>query len=245
MTDPRRIPLEPSNELEGVMVQVVAGARDEAAFFERLFASEVLIPQPGPPGEIVELPAEAGAELALPVLPAHGQKTIPVYSSEAQLRKKAPPEWSRFVRLGMPALQQMLAGSGMYLLINPGGDVSTMLDPTQVAALPEEHPPGQRVSGDATVSQLRPDEVSDDLLAPLRAFCAAQPTIRSAYAAELDGRLAIGLLLDPGASEATVMRAADAALGSGVPPFGMMVIDADSPGRLGGAMLEGPPVYER
>ena len=245
MTDPRRIPLEPANELEGVMVQVVAGAREEAAFFERLYASEVLIPQPGPPGEIAELPAEAGAELALPVLPAHGQKTIPVYSSEAQLRKKAPPEWSRFVRLGMPALQQMLAGSGMYLLINPGGDVSTMLDPAQVAALPEEHPPAQRVPGDAIVSPLSPDEVPDDLLSPLRAFLAAQPTIRSAYAAEVDGRLAIGLLLDRGMSQAAVMRAAEAALGSGVPPFAMTVIDDEAPGRLDAAMLAGHPIHER
>ena len=171
MTGPKRIPLEPANELEGVMVQVVAGARDEAAFFERLFASDVFVPQTGPPGEVMELPAAAGAEIALPVLPAHGQKTIPVYSSEAQLRKKAPPEWSRFVRLGVPALQQMLAGSGMHLLINPGGDLSTMLDPGQIAALPEDHPPTERVPEDAAVRALAPDELPDDLLSPLRAFC--------------------------------------------------------------------------
>ena len=245
MIDPQQIPLEPANELEGVMVQVAAGARDEGAFFERLYASELLVPQTGPPGEIAELPAEAGAEIGLPVLPAHGQRTVPVYSSEAQMRKKAPPEWSRFVRLGMPALQQMLAGNGVYLLINPGGDLSTMLDPNQIAALPEVHPPGERVSGDATVTPLAPGELPDDVLAPLREFCARQPAIRSAYAAEMEGRLAVGLLLDEGASEAAVMQAAETELSSGVPPFGMLVIDGASPGRLGGAMLEGPPVYER
>lgn len=245
MTEPERIPLEPANELEGVMVQVVAGARDEAAFFERLFASELVVPQPGPPGEIVELEAEPGAEIALQVLPAHGQKTVPVYSSEAQLRKKAPPEWSRFVRLGMPALQQMLAGSGMHLLINPGGDVSTMLDPAQIAALPEDHPPAQRVPEDAAVRALAPDEVPNDLLSPLREFCARQPSIRSAHAAELEGRLAIGLLLDQDASRAAVVAAAEVELTGGVPPFGMMVIDDASPGKLDAAMLAGQPVYAR
>ena len=36
MIDPKQIPLEPANELEGVMVQVAAGTREEADFFERL-----------------------------------------------------------------------------------------------------------------------------------------------------------------------------------------------------------------
>jgi hypothetical protein len=245
VTDPKRIPLEPANELEGVMVQVAAGSREEAAFFERLYNSELLVPQTGPPGEVTELPAEPGAEIGLPVLPAHGQKTVPVYSSEAQMRKKAPPEWSRFVRLGMPALQQMLAGRGVHLLINPGGDLSTILDPAQIAALPEDHPPAQPLPGDATIQGLAANEVPDDLLSPLRAFCAGQPAIRAAYAAELDGRLAIGLLLAPGVSQAAVMREAEAALGTGVPPFAMAVIDDEAPGRLGAAMLAGRPVYER
>ncbi len=245
MIEPGRIPLEPANELEGVMVQVAAGAREESAFFERLYASELIVPQTGPPGEVMELPAEPGAEIGLTVLPAHGQRTVPVYSSEAQMRKKAPPEWSRFVRLGMPALQQMLAGQGVHLLINPGGDLSTMIDPAQIAALPEDHPPAHPVPGDATVRGLAPDEVPDDVLTPLRAFCAGQPTIRAAYAAEVDGRVAIGLLLDPGMSRAALMSAAEAALASGVPPFAMTVIDDEAPGRLGDAMLAGRPVYVR
>jgi hypothetical protein len=243
--DPTQIRLEPANELEGVMIQVAAGAREEAAFFERLYASELLVPQTGPPGEVMELPAEPGAEIGLPVLPAHGQRTVPVYSSEAQMRKKAPPEWSRFVRLGMPALQQMLAGSGVHLLINPGGDLSTMLDPVQIAALPEDHPPTSQVATDAAVRALAPDELPADLLAPLREFCARHDAIRAAYAAEVEGRTAIGLLLDEGASEAAVMTAAEAELRDGVPPFGMRVINDSSPGTLDAPMLAGRPVYER
>jgi len=246
VTDPKQIPLEPANELEGVMVQVAAGTREEAAFFARLWESELLVPQEGEASEeLRELPAEPGAEVALPILAAHGRRTVPVYSSESQMRKKAPYEWSSFLRLSTPALQQMLAGSGAYLFINPGGDLSTMLDPAQIAALPENHPPTERVGADTAVRALQPDEVPEHLLSPLREFCARQPTIRAAYAAELDGRLAVGLLLDPDASRAAVMAAAEAELASGVPAFGMMVIDDASPGRLDAAMLAGRPVYER
>ena len=95
------------------------------------------------------------------------------------------------------------------------------------------------------MTTLAPDELPDDVLSPLREFCARHPAIRSAYAAEMEERLVVGLLLDEGASQAAVMKAAEAELSSGVPPFGMMVIDGDSPGRLGGAMLAGRPVYER
>ena len=95
-----------------------------------LWESELLVPQEGEASdELRELPAEPGAEVALPILRAHGRRTVPVYSSEQQMLKRAPREWSSFLRLGMPALQQMLAGSDACLFFNPRGDLSTMLDP--------------------------------------------------------------------------------------------------------------------
>ena len=247
MIDPKQIPLEPANELEGVMVQVAAGTREEADFFARLWESEVLVPQEGEASDdLRELPAEPGAEVALPILRAHGRRTVPVYSSDSQMLKRAPREWSSFLRLGMPALQQMLAGSDACLFINPRGDLSTMLDPLQIAALPDHRPPADKVSGDATVRTLDPGELPQEVLAPVREFSVRRPTIRAAYAAELDERLAVGLVLDPGASSAEMMAAADTELTRpGIPSFGMMVIDDAAPGRLGAKMLEGRPIYER
>jgi SseB protein N-terminal domain len=247
MIDPKQIPLEPANELEGVMIQVAAGTREEADFFARLWESKLLVPQEGEAGdELRELPAEPGAEVALPVLRAHGRRTVPVYSSENQMLKRAPQEWSSFLRLGMPALQQMLAGSNTCLFINPRGDLSTMLDPLQVAALPDHRPPAEKVAGDATVRAVDPGELPQELLAPVREFSASRPTIRAVYAAELDERLAVGLVLDPGVSSAEMIAAAETELTRpGIPSFGMMVIDDTSPGRLGEKMLEGRPIYER
>ena len=160
--------------------------------------------------------------------------------------KRAPREWSSFLRLGMPALQQMLAGSDACLFINPRGDLSTMLDPVQVAALPDHRPPADMVSGEATVRTLDPGELPQEVLAPVREFSVRRPAIRAAYAAELDERLAVGLVLDPGASSAETMAAAGTELTRpGIPSFGMMVIDDAAPGRLGAKMLEGRPIYER
>jgi hypothetical protein len=123
-----------------------------------------------------------------------------------------------------------------------GGLGATM---NAAAALPADHPTASRVAADAALRALAPDEVPADLLVPLREFCARHATIRAAYAAEVEGRAAIGLLLDEGASEAAVMTAAEAELSDGVPPFGMRVINDLSPGTLDAPMLAGRPVYER
>jgi hypothetical protein len=206
------------------------------------------VPQEGAPSqEVRELPADPGAEVALPVLRAHGRRTVPVYTSEAQMRKRAPLEWSSFLRLATPALQEMLGGSDASLFINPGGDLSTMLDPLQLAALPEHLPPAERVGDDAAVRPLAPDDLPAALLEPVREFCRGQPAVRAAYAAELDGRPAVGLLLDGDASAAAVLSAAEPPLtAEGVPPFALTVIDEGDPGTLGAAMLAGGrPVYER
>jgi SseB protein N-terminal domain/SseB protein C-terminal domain len=252
VTDPKQIPLEPANELEGVMVQVAAGTRDERAFLTRLWDSELLVPQEGPPSEeLRELPAEPGAEVGLPILPAHGRRTVPVYSSEAQMRKRAPYEWSSFLRLGTPALQQMLAGSDACLFINPGGDLSTMLDPLQIAALPERHPPAERIPGDAPLRVGA--AAAEPGLESVTAFLGGQPQVRAAFAARVEaeegdapgGRLVVGLLLDPGASGPRVLSAASEALGGQV-QVSMLVIDEHDPGTIGGWMLtEGRPFYER
>lgn len=253
MTDPRQIPLEPENELEGVMVQVAAGTRDEQAFFTRLWESELLVPQEGAASEeLRELPAEPGAEVGLPVLAAHGHRTVPVYSSEAQMRKTAPYEWSSFLRLGTPALQQMLAGSDAYLFINPGGDLSTMLDPAQLAALPERHPPAERIPADAAL-RVGPAAAGERGLEPVVDFLGGHPEVRAAYAARVEaegdapgGRLAVGLLLEPDASAARVLSAATEELGGQVGDLGVLVIDEQDPGTIGGWMLaEGRPFYER
>jgi SseB protein N-terminal domain len=244
VTDPTQIPLQPSNELEGVMVQVAAGTRDEEAFFARLWESELLVPQEGPPGDLRELPAEPGAEVGLPILPAHGHRTVPVYSSEAQMRKRAPDEWSSFLRLGTPALQQMLAGSDAYLFINPGGDLSTMLDPLQIAALPERHPPGERIPAGASLqlAQAPPDAPG---LAQVADFLRGRPEVRAAYAARVDDRLAVGVLVDAGAASARVISDAADELGGQV-QLSMLAIDEQHPGTIGGWMLaEGRPFYER
>ena len=225
------------------MVQVAAGARDEAAFFSRLWESELLVPQLGP-GELRELPAAPGDELALHVLTVRGVRAVPAYSSEAQLRKVARPEWSGFVRLATPALQAMLAGTGASLLINPGGDLSLMLDPAQVAALPEHHPPATNVPADVAVSAGTP---AAELMDALRRFFAGVPVVRAAYVASVDGRTAVGVLLDPDASSAAVLSAATEQLGGqDLPPFGLLALDPSAPGPVGGWMLrEGRPFYER
>ena len=244
MTDQKQIPLEPANELEGVMVQVAAGTRDEQAFFTRLWKSELLVPQEGAAGEdLRELSAEPGAEVGLPILHAQGQRTVPVYSSEAQMRKRAPYEWSSFLRLGMPALQQMLAGSGAYLFINPGGDLSTMLDPAQIAALPDRHPAAERIPAGAAL-RVGPAADREPGLDPVVAFLGRYPEVRAAYAARVDtegdapgGRLAVGLLLDADASAARVLASATEELGGQVGDLSMLVIDERDPGTLGGWML--------
>jgi hypothetical protein len=225
------------------MVQVAAGAREEAAFFARLWESEVLVPQEGP-GELREQVAGPGAEVAMRVLTVRGVRAVPAYSSEAQLRKVARPEWSGFVRLPVRALQTMLAGTGTHLVINPGGDLSVMLDPAQVAALPEHHPPATNVPADVAVSAA---SVEEPVLEALREFFASVGAVRAAYAASVDGRTAVGVLLDPGASSAEVLSAATERLGAaGLPPFGMLAIDPENPGPVGGWMLsEGRPFYER
>lgn len=242
MTDPippRQIPLEPSNDLEGVMVQVAAGTRDEAAFFERLWESELLIPQDGEG----EQPAEAGAEVALRVATVRDERAVVAFSSEPQLSKAAGVERPGFVRLPVPALQAMLRDTGVHLVINPSGDLATMLDPVQVAALPERRS-GTRVPEDA---QVGPAELDPGLASTLSSYFGTRQPVRAAYAAMFDDRLAVGVLLDPGADPSALFSDASTALDRPeVPPFGMLVLDPSDPGPVGGWMLrEGRPFYER
>jgi hypothetical protein len=236
---PQQIPLEPSNDLEGVMVQVAAGTRDEAAFFQRLWESELLIPQDGEG----EQPAEAGAEVALRVATVREERAVVAFSSERQLRKAAGAERPGFVRLAVPALQAMLRDTGVHLVINPSADLATMLDPVQVAALPERRS-ATRVPSDAEVSAA---ELDPGLAETLSAYFREREPVQAAYAAELDGRLAVGVLLDAGADPSSLFSDAGTALDRpDIPPFGMLVVDPSDPGPVGGWMLrEGRPFYER
>ena len=223
--DPKQIPLEPANELEGVMVQVAAGTRDEADVLRAPVGQRAAgaAGRAQPSDELRELPAEPGAEVALPVLPAHGRRTVPVYSSEAQMRKRAPQEWS-LVRAARHARAAADARGQRRVPAHQSPAAISRRCSTRCRSRRCRGPSPTRRAGvrDATVRTLAPDEL------PARGARAAARVLRSA--ARRSARRTprswtsgsrSGSLLDPGASSAAVMAAAETELTrSGVPSFG-------------------------
>lgn len=249
--DPREIPLQPDNDLEGVMVQVAGGVREEADLFRALAAADLLVPQPGEEGPLREVPADPGAEVALPVVEIGGQHAVPAYTSEAQLRLAPPPGWTGFLRLPAETLAAMLAPDAQ-LVLNPTGQLSTLVPVTRLRD--PDLPPGVRTLDENRPIAAGEPEVEDERsLDAVRAWAQGRSEVRAAYRAlyqpegEPAPRPAVGLLLDTGADPREVLGAAVRELQDKVDPaLDVLPIDPDDPGLLARFMLERTePFYTR
>jgi SseB protein N-terminal domain/SseB protein C-terminal domain len=249
--DPRDIPLQPANDLEGVMVQVAGGVREEAELFRALADAELLVPQPGEEGPLRELPATPGAEVALPVVEVGGQRAVPAYTSEEQLRLAPPSGWTGFLRLPAQTLAAMLPTDGQVVL-NPTGQLSTLVPVTRLRE--PELPPGVRtLDENRPIAAGEPEEEDERSLDAVRAWAQGRPEVRAAYRAlyQPEGdpapRPAVGLLLAPGADAREILGAAVRELQGRVDPaLDVLPIDPEDPGLLARFMLERTqPFYTR
>jgi hypothetical protein len=171
--DPRDIPLQPANDLEGVMVQVAGGVRDEAELFRALAAAELLVPQAGGEGPLRELPADPGAEVALPLLAVGDVRAVAAYTSEEQLRLAPLPAWTGFLRLAGETLAAMLPRDAQIVL-NPTGQLSTLVPAARLAD--PDLPPGVR-----TLDEQRPIAAGEPEVEDERSLAAVRATPRSGW----------------------------------------------------------------
>jgi hypothetical protein len=239
--DPQRIGLVPSNELEGLMVQVASGLRSEDDFRRALLEAEVVLPQHR--DEEGERPIGPGDEVALRVIEVRGLRALPAFTSVQQLEKTVPRV--SYVRVPVRALQQM-APPGVGVVLNPEGDLTRLLDPLELAALPEAPSAAleARPRGDvAAVAEPEPEP--REVLDVVARVLAAHPEVRAAYRAVVardrtadHGELVIGLLLDDRAAASATLAQLAAELDAPNAPFSMTAIDEGAGDLLTRYLLE-------
>lgn len=249
--DPRDIPLQPANDVEGVMVQVAGGVRDEAELFRALAAAELLVPQAVGEGPLRELPADPGAEVALPLLAVGDVRAVAAYTSEEQLRIAPLPAWTGFLRLAGETLAAMLPRDAQIVL-NPTGQLSTLVPAARLAD--PDLPPGvQTLDEQRPIAAGEPEVEDERSLAAVRAWAQGRPEVRAAYRAlyQPEGdpapHPAVGLLLEPGSDPRVVLGAAVRDLQGQVDPaLDVLPIDPADPMPLARFMLERTqPFYTR
>ncbi len=244
--DPHRIPLDPSNDLEGVMVQVASGVRPEAEFRRTLLEAEVFLPQVK--DEEGERRVGPGEQVAMRTVDVRGIRCVPVFTSHQQLEKVVPRvSWAR---LPVATLRPMLP-AGVGLVLNPEGDLSRLVDPLELAALPDEPGAGvERLPAGTEVRVGLPAQESPELYAAVAAACRREPAVRAAFralfqAGDAPPRLAIGVLLAPGSDPAAVLTGLAADLRDVATDAALLVVDpAERADPVAAFMLrETDPVY--
>ena len=211
--------------LEELMRAAAAGEVPEGRFLAALHASEVVLPRPPGQNGLV-----AGEPVELPVVTIRGREAVPVFTSVSQLGRLVPG--APHVLIAVRSLQAMLPGE-LGLVINPHAELSRLLGPEEVAALPGA-PPGRVVV---------PAAERPVVLEAVAAWAERTPGVEAAYragVAEADGeRLAVGVLPGAGADGDGLLEAAAAGL---TPPPGaaldLLVIDSAAPGPIERFMLE-------
>jgi hypothetical protein len=213
---------EPS--LEELMAGAAAGRVPEARFLAALHAADVVLPRPPGQNGLV-----AGEPVDLPVVTIRGREAVPVFTSPEQLGRLVPG--APHVLIAMRSLQAMLPAE-LALVVNPHAELSRLLAPEEVAALPGA-PPG-RVGA--------PAEEQPAVLDAVAAWAAATPGVAAAYraaVAEPSGeRLTIGLDPTPGTTAEALLDAAGTLAPPADAPFALLVIDRTAPGPIERFMLE-------
>ena len=211
-------------DLEQLMAAAAAGERADTEFLAALHASEVVLPRPPGQNGLV-----AGEPVDLPVVTIRGREAVPVFTSPEQLGRLVPG--APHVRIAVRSLQAMLPRD-LALVINPHAELSRLLAPDEVAALPGV-PPGR--VGVPTVEQ-------PAVLEAVAAWAVATAGVAAAYRAavtETGGeRLAVGLQPTPGTSAEALLSAATSLTPPRDAHFTLLVIDAAAPGPIERFMLE-------
>ena len=241
MIDPQQIGLVPSNELEGLMVQVASGLRGEDEFRRALHAAIVVLPQHRDAEGEEEL--GAGDEVAMRVVEVRGLRAIPAFTSVEQFEKIVPRV--SYARLPVHALQQMVP-PGVGLVLNPEGDLSRLLDPIELAALPETPPAELESRGAEEIAAVaEPEPEPREILDVVARVLAQHPEVRAAYRAVVSrerdadtGELVIGLVLADGAESAATLTALAGELDLARAPFAMKTLDPRAGDLLTRYLLE-------
>ena len=205
----------PENELEQALL--LGGPTDVLA---ALAAAEVYVP--------VE---SAGACLSAGTIDHDGAAHAAVFSSPARLAAVFP-DGIDYIRLQGRALSA--AAPGLGAVVNPGSEVGAVLDPDEVAALAEApEPPEPWLLVGA------PAQEPEALVEAIRALAEREPAIRAAYRGLLLRRgartseLVLGLELEDGADERSVIEAAAAAASdAGADELALLALGDDEVSRV-------------
>ena len=248
MSGPDAIPgFSPENPLEEALAEAAADPAQRAAFLEKLFASELLIPAPGPPPVDDRLmSAPPGSEIDLPVVESGGRSIVPAFTSMTQLLQYVP-EGTGYLQLAVRDLVKLWQDD-LWLGINPRG-AGVLLGPADVRRLAGEAPSreGEYMLGE-------PSEEPHALLDAVRAYAERSGTIAAAYRALMVGqeegatpRIVIGLDLVHGADrDAVFAQVGEAARETGVDSVALVPVALHGPGTIARYLVQSTkPFYRR
>jgi type III secretion system (T3SS) SseB-like protein len=229
----------PENALEDALL-AARETGDLDHLLVTLALADVFIPSAEPgPDEETRVTAQAGEQLAMPVIELDGASYVPVFTSVTQLGRFRP-EGGGYLRLHGRALSAVTPDD-VGVAVNPGGDLGLALTPEQLAALATAEP------GDSEADFLigEPREEPTALLEAIARFTEERPEVRAAYRALLVRRPGaepehvIGLELRSGAdAEAVIEAAAEAARETGVERLALLPLQTGvEAGQIGRFLL--------
>jgi hypothetical protein len=238
MSEP--LTFRPENALEDALL--AARENDDVErLLSTLAVADVFIPsaEPGPVEE-TRVTAQAGEELALPVIEIDGASLVPVFTSLTQLGRFRP-EGGGYLRLNGRALAA-ITPSDLGVAVNPGGHLGLPLTPEQVARIAVAEP----ANSEAEFLIGEPREEPVELLDAIRQLARERQDIRAVYRALLVRRPGahpehvIGLELTAGAdAQAAVDAAAEAGRSAGLDRLALLPLQPGiEGGQIGRFMLE-------